>query len=172
MLRLPEAHHRSLYHRHGQEVPPRALCLCLLPQAAQQGHLQGAERQALLPELLCEALLLGRPHHPPRPAPPTATVTQGPRPGMTGQSNRNWNLVLAGADADGTVEVMLVPPPTRAQGPSFPSLALPASVRRRVLMSQHPQQSLTHLSAVGSGRGSFTLISLSYPEHTGDTGPL
>lgn len=99
MLRLPEAHHWSLYHRHGQEVPPRALRLCLLPQAAQQGHLQGAERQALLPELLCEALLLGHSHHPPQPAPPTATVTQGPRPGMTGQSNRNWNLVLAGADA-------------------------------------------------------------------------
>lgn len=59
---------------------------------------------------------------------------------------------------DRTVEVVLVPhPPPELQGPSLPSLALPGSVhlsspevRRRVLMSQRPQRSLTHLSAVGS----------------------
>lgn len=55
-------------------------------------------------------------------------------------------------------------------------------VPRCVLMSQHPQRSLTvtsHLSAVESewaGRegqlGALFLISLNYPERTGDTGPL
>lgn len=67
VLWLPEAYHGPLHHRHGQEVPPGALCLCLLPQAAEQGHLQGAERQALLPELLPQALLLGVPSLAPPP---------------------------------------------------------------------------------------------------------
>lgn len=53
VLRLPEAHHWPLHHSHGQEVPPRTLCVCFLPQAAEQRHLQGAEWKALLPELLC-----------------------------------------------------------------------------------------------------------------------
>lgn len=53
---------RSLHHRHVQEVPPGALCLLVLPQATQQGHLQGAERQALLPRVLRQALRLRRRH--------------------------------------------------------------------------------------------------------------
>lgn len=53
---------RSLHHRHVQEVPPGALRLLVLPQATQQGHLQGAERQALLPRVLRQALRLRRRH--------------------------------------------------------------------------------------------------------------
>jgi len=58
VLRLPEAHHGPLHHGHGQEVPPGALCVRLLPEAAQQRLLQGAERQAVLPGLLRQALQL------------------------------------------------------------------------------------------------------------------
>lgn len=63
--------------------------------------------------------------------------------------------------------MFLTPPPPELQGPSFPSMALTGSVHfmstrgggwgpvvpRCVLMSQHPQRSLTdtsHLSAVES----------------------
>jgi len=56
---LPQTHHRSVHHGNVPQVPPRALHLLLLPEAAQQGHLQGAERQALLPWLLREAVQLG-----------------------------------------------------------------------------------------------------------------
>lgn len=59
VLGLPKAHHRPLYHSYGQEVPPRALCVCVLPQTAQQGHLQRSERQAVLPRLLRQTLQLG-----------------------------------------------------------------------------------------------------------------
>jgi len=56
---LPQTHYRSVHHSNVPQVPPRALHVLLLPEAAQQGHLQGAERQALLPWLLREALQLG-----------------------------------------------------------------------------------------------------------------
>lgn len=59
VLRLPEAHHRTLHHSHGQEVPPRTLCVRFLSQAAEQRHVQGAERKALLPDLFCQTLQLG-----------------------------------------------------------------------------------------------------------------
>lgn len=60
LLRLPEAHHGPLHHRHVQEVPPGALCLRLLPEATKQGHVQGAERQTVLPRLLHQAVQLDR----------------------------------------------------------------------------------------------------------------
>lgn len=49
---------RSLHHCHVQEVPPGALCLLILPQATQQGNLQGAERQAILPRVLRQVVRL------------------------------------------------------------------------------------------------------------------
>lgn len=58
VLGLPEADHGALHHRHGQEVPPGALRVRLLPEAAQQGDFQGAEREAVLPRLLHQALQL------------------------------------------------------------------------------------------------------------------
>ncbi len=60
VFRLSETHHGPLHHSHGQEVSSWAFCLCLLSQAAQQGHLQRAKRQALLPGLLHQALQLER----------------------------------------------------------------------------------------------------------------
>lgn len=49
---------RTLYHGNVQKVPSRALCLRVLSEAAEQRHVQGAERQALLSRLLREALRL------------------------------------------------------------------------------------------------------------------
>ena len=49
-----------MHHGHVPQVPPRALHLLLLSAAAEQGYLQGAERQALLPRLLRETLQLDR----------------------------------------------------------------------------------------------------------------
>lgn len=60
LLRLPEAHHWPLHHRHGQEVSPGALCVRLLPEAAQQRNVQRAERKAVLSRLLHQALQLER----------------------------------------------------------------------------------------------------------------
>ena len=61
VCQLPEASDGQVHHGHGQEVAPGALHLCLLPQATQQGHLQGAPPQPLLPALLHQALRLGCP---------------------------------------------------------------------------------------------------------------
>ena len=47
---------RSMHHGDGQEVPSRALCLRLLPQAAQQRNIQRAKREAVLPPVLRQAL--------------------------------------------------------------------------------------------------------------------
>ncbi len=46
----------QVHHGHVQEVSPRALRLLLLPEAAEQGHLQGAGGQALLPRVPRQAL--------------------------------------------------------------------------------------------------------------------
>lgn len=43
---------RAMYHSDVQKVPSRALRLRVLSQAAEQRHVQGAERQALLSRLL------------------------------------------------------------------------------------------------------------------------
>lgn len=56
LLWLQEAHHGPLHHRHGQEVSPGALCVRLLPEAAQQRNVQRAEREAVLSRLLHQAL--------------------------------------------------------------------------------------------------------------------
>ena len=60
LRQLREADHRPLHHGDAQEVPPGALRVRVLPQAAQQGHVQGAEREALLPSVLREAVRLSR----------------------------------------------------------------------------------------------------------------
>ena len=49
-------HIRQVYHCNGQEVAPGPLPVCLLSQAAQQGHVQGAPPQPLLPALLHQAV--------------------------------------------------------------------------------------------------------------------
>lgn len=51
-----------MHHCHVPQVSPRALHVLVLSEATQQGDLQGAERQALLPRLLREALQLSREH--------------------------------------------------------------------------------------------------------------
>jgi len=48
--------YRSLHNGDVPQIPSRALCMRVLPEAAEQGHVQRAERQALLPRLLREAL--------------------------------------------------------------------------------------------------------------------
>lgn len=50
--RMLEADHRTVHHGHVQEVPSRAFCVRLLPEATEQGNVQGAERQAILPWML------------------------------------------------------------------------------------------------------------------------
>lgn len=49
---------RSLHYCHVSQVPPRTLRLFLLPETAQQRHLQRAERQTLLPCLLRQTVWL------------------------------------------------------------------------------------------------------------------
>jgi len=48
----------ALCHSHVPQVPPGALCLHVLPTPAQQGHIQGAEQQAVLPAMLSASLQL------------------------------------------------------------------------------------------------------------------
>lgn len=50
--RMRQTHLRPLHHGHVQEVPPGALRLLLLPQAVEQGNVQGAGREALLSRML------------------------------------------------------------------------------------------------------------------------
>lgn len=50
---------RPLHHRHVPQVPPRALCVRVLPQATQQGHVQRAKRQTILPLLFWKAFRVG-----------------------------------------------------------------------------------------------------------------
>ena len=45
-----------MHHGHAPEVPPRALCVLLLPEAAQQRHLQRGLGEALLQGVLHQAL--------------------------------------------------------------------------------------------------------------------
>lgn len=58
LCRLSQAHYRSLHHCYVPQVPSGTLCLLVLPEATEQGHLQGAERQALLPWMLRQTLRL------------------------------------------------------------------------------------------------------------------
>lgn len=51
---------RSVHHCHVQKVPSGALCVLLLPETAQQGNFQRAERQTILSRLLRQALRLSR----------------------------------------------------------------------------------------------------------------
>ena len=55
---LQQAGDWALRDSHAPQVPPRALCLHVLPATAQQGHVQGTEQQALLPALLSASLQL------------------------------------------------------------------------------------------------------------------
>lgn len=61
---LPAAHPGPLRHRHGRQVPPQPPCVSLLPEAAEQGMLQGAGEQALLPPLLHKTVWLRTPSSP------------------------------------------------------------------------------------------------------------
>ena len=49
-------HRGPLHHSHAPEVPPRALCVLVLPEAAEQRHLQGGLGEALLQGVLHQAL--------------------------------------------------------------------------------------------------------------------
>jgi hypothetical protein len=42
---------RSVHHGHVQEVSPGTLCLLLLPETVEEGHVQRARRQAVLPRM-------------------------------------------------------------------------------------------------------------------------
>lgn len=59
--------HRPLYHCHVSQVPSRTLCLLILPETAQQRHIQRAKRQTLLSCLLRQALRLSWPCQHPKP---------------------------------------------------------------------------------------------------------
>lgn len=56
MRRLRRAHHGPLHLRPRSQVPPRALCVRLLPAAGQPRHLQGTGREAVLLGLLRQTL--------------------------------------------------------------------------------------------------------------------
>lgn len=47
---------RSLHNSNVPQIPSRALRVCILPKTIEQGHVQGAKRQALLPWLLWQTL--------------------------------------------------------------------------------------------------------------------
>ncbi len=40
-----------MHYCHVEEVSPRALCVLLLPETAEQGDIQGARGQAVLPRV-------------------------------------------------------------------------------------------------------------------------
>ena len=52
LRRMQQAHFRSLHHGHVPQVPSGTFCMFVLLEAAQQGHLQGARGEALLPRVL------------------------------------------------------------------------------------------------------------------------
>lgn len=97
VLWMSEAYHRPLYHCYGKEVPPRAFCLCLLLETAQQGHLQRAEWQALLSQLLYQALLLDSSHQPPLQFNHSSTSTNS-HSGTWSQWNRNYPVFRGNTD--------------------------------------------------------------------------
>lgn len=59
---VQQAHHRTLHHCYVPQVSSRAFCMLLLPQTAQQGHIQRTERQTLLSCLLRQTLWIRKPH--------------------------------------------------------------------------------------------------------------
>lgn len=52
---------RSLHNSHVPQIPSRALRVRVLPETAEQGYLQGAKRQTVLPWLLRQALRMNTP---------------------------------------------------------------------------------------------------------------
>lgn len=122
-------------------------------------------------------------------------MTQGPRPGVKGQSDRNWKLVR-GRCRTGLWRSCVTLTPTEFQGPPSPSTALLGSVLfilpggggwgpvvpKCVLMSQHLTLELLTVTfqcgvRVGGQRGSardsfYPYFSQpNYRECTGDSGP-
>lgn len=57
---MPQTDLRTLRYCHVQEIPSWTFCLRLLLEAAEQGNVQGTERQALLSRLLWETLWINR----------------------------------------------------------------------------------------------------------------
>lgn len=55
---LLQAHYRTLHNGHVQEIPPRTFCVRFLFEATEQGNVQGAKRQTLLPWMLRQAIWL------------------------------------------------------------------------------------------------------------------
>ena len=73
---MQQAGDRSLRDGHVPQVPPRALRLHVLPAPAQQGHLQGAEQQAVLPAVFSPSVQLRAFTLPSRLSPPVVCAKE------------------------------------------------------------------------------------------------
>lgn len=146
----------------------------LLPQAAQQGHLQGAERQALLSELLPQALLLGGPAPSLWPIPgPATSLLLGPRglvpgrgPGRGGGEGANptetgtASLAMAREGPEGSCLLLLAPASAWAAFllPEAPPGCQPVTLPEAEVEGSHPRPPRAHLAKPAPPHWSHLLL--------------